>query len=60
MKSANATQPAGTDKAPAADQGLTDEEARVRLQQYDYNELPSRQRRTVLRIVGEGMHHVTT
>ena len=56
MRSANATQPVGTDKIPAANQGLTDEEARVHLQQYGYNELPSRQRRTILRIVGEVLH----
>lgn len=56
MRSANATQPVGTDKVPAENQGLTDEEARVHLQQYGYNELPSRQRRTILRIVGEVLH----
>jgi len=34
-------------------QGLTDQEAAARLRQYGYNELPSKQQRTVLHIVAE-------
>jgi len=53
MKSPDAAQAADTDRDSAADQGLTDKEAHARLQQYGYNELPSSQQRTVLRIAGE-------
>ncbi|HVK94077.1 MAG TPA: cation-translocating P-type ATPase [Noviherbaspirillum sp.] len=53
MRSDDVTQTTDTGKHPAAGQGLTDEEAGRRLQQYGYNELPSKQRRTVIRIIGE-------
>ncbi len=53
MRSANVMQAVNIDEAPAPAQGLTDQEAGVRLKRHGYNELPSRRRRTVLRIVGE-------
>lgn len=56
MENAKATQLADVETAPAPLQGLTDQEAAARLQQYGYNELPSKQQRTVLRIVAEVLH----
>ena len=53
MRSADATRAIDMHQAPAAVRGLTDDEVHARLQEYGYNELPSRKRRTVFHVAGE-------